>query len=599
MYIRKSKTRVFNGKTYYSHRLVESIRQADGKVKQQTYLNLGSSYDVVAEADWPLLAERVGNILNGTEGLLPLAEELESEAQRLAHLVIKKHGEAEAITDKANPVYERIDIANIENAEVKSVGAEALSYETAKILKLRESLLEIGFNKKQCDLALASIIGRLLSPGSEVSTCSYLRNNSALDEVMGVDFSSLHKNQLYEISDLLFKHKEAIEEKLYQREKDLFKFDEVVTLYDLTNTYFEGESRGNDHAAFGRSKEKRSDCVLVTLALVLDGSGFPKKSHIFKGNVAEGQTLEQMVSLSSKEAIIVMDAGIATEDNITWLQDNGYKYLVASRKRNQDIPKDITGVKVKEDKENSVTAYIVDRTETEREMYCHSEARQRRCDAIKSKLRDRFTQALEAMSAGLSKKGCTKKYDKILERLGRLKEKNKLVAHLYKIEVTSDEAKSVASAITWEYLPDKQSKESGVYCIRTNQVLLSHDEIWSVYRMLNDIESAFRTLKTELGLRPIYHQKTERISGHIFISLLAYHILHSIRYQLKTQNIHDSWGTIIAKLGNHFRITTSMQKEDGKIIHIRKSMRPNPEQQRIYQVCNINPIPLQTVISTY
>ena len=117
--------------------------------------------------------------------------------------------------------------------------------------------------------------------------------------------------------------------------------------------------------------------------------------------------------------------------------------------------------------------------------------------------------------------------------------------------------------------------------------------------MLNDVELAFRTLKTDLGMRPVYHQKTDRVSGHIFISLLAYHLLHTIRYQLKNHEINDSWATIISKLENHYRITTSAQCKEGKIIHIRKSMRPNPEQLKIYQACELSVIPLKTIVTEY
>ena len=173
------------------------------------------------------------------------------------------------------------------------------------------------------------------------------------------------------ISDILLKHKNVIEDKLYNQEKNLFALKEIVTLYDLTNTYFEGESRANENAAFGRSKEKRTDCPLVTLALVLDGSGFPKKTHIFKGNISEATTLESMLNtLGSKEAIVVMDAGIATEDNIEWLNDNNYKYLVISRKRKQELP-DIEGVIVKNEPNNKVTTFLL-KNEKESELYCHS-----------------------------------------------------------------------------------------------------------------------------------------------------------------------------------------------------------------------------------
>lgn len=600
MYIRKTKTSSNKDKNYYSFRLVESIRTPTGKVSQKTLLNLGNKYSVTAEHEWPLLTDLIASKLAGITPLFRLSDAIENEAQRLINLIIGKHGNEIGSSKTCNKHYEAVDINGLDNTNVKSIGAETLAYEAAKKLNFPSILLECGLNQKQLNIALGSVIGRLLSPGSEVKTADYLRNKSALDEVLGTDFSSLHRNKLYELSDLLLKHKNQIESKLFDHEKSCFNFQEIVTLFDLTNTYFEGQSKQNENAALGRSKEKRSDCMLVSLALVLDGSGFPKRSHVYKGNVSEPGTLQERLKLESKDAIIVMDAGIATEDNIKWLTEHDYKYLVVSRKRNQEIPESIEGVVVKEDSQNKVTSYLMNNEATkETELYCHSKAMEEKGQALKSKFQKRFVDELQKLSNGLTKKGCTKKYDKIHEKIGRLKEKYSKVAYAYDIEVVADQTKKQVLEIKWQHHGKAEGKSSGIYCIRTNQTKLDHHEIWQIYRMLNEVESAFRTLKTDLGMRPVYHQQTDRITGHIFISLLAYHLLHSIRYQLKNHDINDSWATIMSKLENHYRMTTSLQRKDGKTLHVRKTMRANPRQLKIYQACQISSIPLKTIIKEY
>lgn len=598
MFIIKTQSSSKGATKYYTHRLVESKRDSMGKVYKQTILNLGSNYAVVEELDWSILTDRIQNILIGQESLLSVEEHIESEAQRIASIIIKRDGEAVDSNKESGSNYQHVDITTLRNSDVKTVGAEHLAFETAKKLNIPEILATCGLSKRDIDSAFATIIGRLLSPGSEVSTSQYLKNNSALDEVIGADFTQMHKERLYKISDILLKHRNVIEDKLYNQEKSLFALKEIVTLYDLTNTYFEGESRANENAAFGRSKEKRTDCPLVTLALVLDGSGFPKKTHIFKGNISEATTLESMLNtLGSKEAIVVMDAGIATEDNIEWLNDNNYKYLVISRKRKQELP-DIEGVIVKNEPNNKVTTFLL-KNEKESELYCHSESMARRTTIMSEKYIERFTKELQKLSDGLAKKGTIKKYDKINQKIGRLKEKYSKVALQFDIKVIADDKKEKAAQLTWEHQPDKQSKEPGIYCIRTNQTALNNKEIWDTYRMLNDVEAAFRTLKTDLGLRPIYHQKTDRISGHIFISVLAYHILHAIRYQLLANNITDSWQTIRSKLSTHYRVTTTLRQKDNKTLHIRKSMQANPQQKTIYQACNIASTKTSTIISSY
>ena len=598
MFIIKTQSSSKGVTKYYTHRLVESKRDSVGKVYKQTILNLGSNYAVVEELDWSILTDRIQNILIGQESLLSVEKHIESEAQRIASLIIKRDGKAIDSNKESDSNYQHVDVTTLSNSDVKTVGAEHLAFETAKKLNIPEILASCGLSKRDIDSAFASIIGRLLSPGSDVSTSQYLKNNSALDEVIGTDFTQMHKERLYKISDVLLKHKNVIEDKLYNQEKSLFALKEIVTLYDLTNTYFEGESRANDNAAFGRSKEKRTDCPLVTLALVLDGSGFPKKTHIFKGNISEATTLELMLrTLNSKEAIVVMDAGIATEDNIEWLNDNNYKYLVISRKRKQELP-DIEGVIVKNEPNNKVTTFLL-KNEKESELYCHSESMARRTTIMSEKYIERFTNELQKLSDGLAKKGTIKKYDKINQKIGRLKEKYSKVALQFDIKVIADDKKEKITQLTWEHQPDKQSKEPGIYCIRTNQTALNNKEIWDTYRMLNDVEAAFRTLKTDLGLRPIYHQKTDRISGHIFISVLAYHILHAIRYQLLANNITDSWQTIQSKLSTHYRVTTTLKQKDNKTLHIRKSMQANPQQKAIYKACNIISAKPSAIITSY
>ncbi len=599
MYIRKTKTRSINNTNHFTYRLVESRRDPAGKVKQRTLLNLGAHYGIVEESDLPLLSQRIENIITGQQSLLPLTDNLETEAQRIASLVIKKHAKPLIYEDKKDQAqYREVDIGTIENSDIKTVGSEHLAYETAKKINLIGILSECGLTAKEINSSMATIIGRLIAPGSEVSTVNYLRNNSALDEILATDFSNLHKNKLYKISDVLIKHQNEIEQKLYSKEKELFALSEIVTLYDLTNTYFEGESNGNDYGAYGHSKEKRKDCKLVTLALVLDASGFPKKSHIFKGNIAEAGTLQSMLEkISNKKAVVVMDAGIATEANITWLNDNDYKYLVISRKRTQSLP-DIEGVVVKDDPENKITTFLL-KNDQEAELYCHSQGVEKRSGKILEKYVNRFEEELQKIANGLQKKTGTKKYDTILQRIGRIKEKYGMVARQFDIKITADDTKEKVTAISWKNTPEKQHKSPGIYCIRTNQIELNNRQIWDTYRMLNDIEEAFRTLKTDLGLRPIFHQTTDRISGHIFISVLAYHILHSVRYQLKLSNINDSWQTIMFKLSTHYRMTTSLQQKNAKPIHIRKSTRANPEQLKIYRACNIPSNILQTTITTY
>lgn len=379
MYIRKSQQKhAKTGAVYSTYRLVESYRNAEGHVRQQTLLNLGSHF-AFPQTQWKELADRVEEIQRGQGRLFALDHALEKEAERIAKLLTKQWSNKDTRAKESNkeaPDYQSVDVNSLTHTDLRKIGAEHVAYAMAKQIKLDAILSSLRFTKRQKETAIASIISRLVYPGSELSTHRYLTQNSALDELMDTDFTDIGLENLYNISDQLLDNKESIEQCLYQTEKETFKFEEIITLYDLTNTYFEGRCVQNPKAQYGRSKEKRSDCGLVTLAMVLDSSGFPKKSKIYPGNVSEQATLKDMLEAlqGDKQSIIVMDAGIATEKNIEWLQQEGYRYIVVSRKRHLQMPDIETPVILKEEKNNRVEAVLVNnKTTNELELYCHSQ----------------------------------------------------------------------------------------------------------------------------------------------------------------------------------------------------------------------------------
>jgi transposase len=588
-----------NGKTYNNYRLVESYRNQSGKVRQSSILTLGADFSV-DKSKWRLLADRIEEICSGQGSLIPLEAELEKKAEAIAKLVTQKSGAIKPvnINQATAKDFQSVDLDSLEHQDIRQIGAEYLGASAAKQLNLKEILLSNGFNEKQANIALGSIIAKLIHPGSELSTHRHLTSSSALDEVLDTDFTKLPLKSLYKISDQLLKHKEEIEEALYKKEKDLFNLKETITLYDITNSYFEGRSTANPKARLGRSKEKRSDCPLVSLGMVLDSSGFPKTSKILPGNVSEPKTLSEiLLKLKAKPGVtIVMDAGFATEENITWLKENNYEYIVVSRKRSP-MPDNIDSILVKDDPGNRVEASLVKNEETdELELYCHSQAKEAKSEIMESKFTKRFEDELQKLINGLTKARATKDYEKILTRIGRIKEKYSRVSKFYdvsvKFEEDSKKKKQVVTNITWKKIKD--TNKLGIYCLRTNKTNLGAKEFWKTYTMLTELESAFRHLKSELGLRPIYHQKEDRVDGHIFITILAYHLLHTIRYQLKQKGINQSWKIIREIMSTQCRVTSTLELEDSRIVNIRKTSKANAEQMVIYNALDINSIPGET-----
>jgi transposase len=600
MYIRRTSIKSRRaGEPYYTYRLVESVR-SDGRVRQRTLLNLGRHFDV-PRAQWAALSQRIEQLVGRQSEWLPLGLEAQWEetAQRCAAQVIRAKARLDEGRSAEAADYQAVDVDSLDLVRPRSVAIEHVALEALRQVGLDTKLEALGFNGRQQAVAIGTLVGRITAPGSELATYHWLQHHSGLGELIDYDFARMHLMQLYRISDQLLKHKEALEEFLYTRERTLFDFEEVITLYDLTNTYFEGTGQGNANAALGKSKEKRSDCPLVTLALVLDGSGFPKRSEVFAGNASEPQTLAQMVGKlakdeASSQPTVVLDAGLATEENIAWLVEHHYRYLVVSRKRHREFNPD-EAVLVKADGDLRVQAQRMINADTgEVELYCHSSQREKKEQGIAELFAKRFEDALEKLAGGLHKKGTVKRYDKVLERLGRLKQKYSRAAQYYEVTVEQDPVSGKATALRWRRHKPIDDTLPGVYCLRTNQDQWDEATLWRTYTMLTDLEAVFRCLKSELGLRPVYHHNTDRVSGHLFISVLAYHLVHTIRFQLKACNIHLGWEGLRRELAGQDRVTVELKRADGKTLHIRKSTRPEPRQQVIYDALGISDRPGKT-----
>jgi transposase len=304
------------------------------------------------------------------------------------------------------------------------------------------------------------------------------------------------------------------------------------------------------------------------------------------GKLASGHT--------ERAPTVVLDAGIASEENIAWLVQNGYRYLVVSRKRHREFDPDQASV-IKEEGDLTIRAQRVVNADTgEVELYCHSSQREKKEQGIAELFAKRFEAALAKLAEGLHKKGTVKRYEKVLERLGRLREKYARAAQYYEVTVAQDPATGKATAIAWKRTKPIAETLPGVYCLRTNEADWDEATLWRTYTMLTDLEAVFRSLKSEVGLRPVFHHKTERVSGHLFISVLAYHLVHTIRFQLNAAGIHLSWQGIRRALAGQDRVTVTLTRADGKTIHIRKATRAEPRQQVIYDALGISDKPGRT-----
>jgi transposase len=609
MYIRRTQTRSnATGEHYFTYRLVRSERIA-GKVKQVTLLNLGRHFSV-DQSLWPALCVRIEELMAGQDSLVgvDLPKSAALEAERIAEQLQLHRAPtppASAIQAKSAPKPEpetapetdvqAVDVNSLELVRPRSVGVEHIGLWAMRQVSFVDLLIASGLSGPLRAAILGVIIGRMAAPGSELAAHRWLGQLSALGELLDIDFGRMPLITLYRASDAVMKHRDVIERTLFNRVHDLFGLETTVTLYDLTNTYFEGTAAANPKAQNGRSKEKRSDCPLVTLGLVLDGSGFVRRSETFEGCAAEAKTLEHMLKDlgAPAGALVVMDAGIATEANLNWLREHGYRYLVVSRERARQFEAE-TAIPIETAAGNTVHIQRVDDLDNkEVRLYCHSEQREQKEQGINQRFCERFEAGLHKVADGLSKPRAEKRLNKLHERISRLKEKSRGVGQHYNIELLPDDSGEKAVGLRWTQQPRPGTRltHPGVYCLRSNETGWDSEQLWRTYIMLTDLEAVFRSFKSELGLRPVYHHKEIRVDGHLFITVLAYQFVQIIRRQLQEHGIQGRWSSLRDILSGQRRVTASFQRAEGGALHIRKATRPEPELAAIYQALNLNPLP--------
>ena len=597
MYIRRTQTRnSATGEAYYTQRLVQSVR-VGSQVRQTTLLNLGRHF-ALAQEEWPALCARLEELRSGQGALLGRVGSMrvEREAQRLfARWLARQPVVATTASAARTPDVQAIDVDSLALSRPRTVGVEAVGLWAMAEVDLVGLLQALGLTGPQRALSVGAIIGRMAAPGSERATHRWLGERSGLGELLDLDFEALPLVPFCRAADGLMRHRAAIEQRLFARVSERFALEWTVTLYDLSNPCFEGEAAGNPKAQRGHSKEKRRDCPLVTLGLVLDGSGLVRRSQTFDGNGVEGTTLEDLLHRlgAPRGALVVMDAGMATEENIVWLRTQGYRYLVVSRERQRQFEAREAITLETAHGEPVAIQRVADADGQEARLYCSSERRARQEEGIAQRFTQRFETALQKRHEGLARPRTTKTRDQVWERIGRLKAQSHGVGQHYAIAIVPDATGQLAQAIRWERQPVAGTllTHPGVYCLRTHERSWDAEQLWRTYVTLTDLEAVFRSLKSELGLRPVYHRTEGRVDGHRFITVLAYPLVQLIRRRLRQQGISDRWLTLRDILAGQCRVTATFRRADGRTLHVRKATRAEPTQLAIIQALGSDPSP--------
>ena len=604
MYIRKS-TREYKDKTYTNYVLVESVHTPKGP-RQRTICSLGSLEPAPVE-EWLALAHRLESALRGQLPLQPSDAKFEALLKTTRRGSRRQRGSVPAAG-----VLVKVDTDRVEIEEARSAGAAHVGHQMWERLGLDEILGQAGLSGQACTLSEVMTLNRLIAPSSELAMADWVRR-TAMGDILGADFSELNEDKLYRNLDALHPNRELIERELAQRERTLFNLDETFYLYDLTSTYFEGQAKRNPQAKRGYSRDKRPDCKQVVVGLVLDRNGFPKAHEIFDGNVQDRATVGQMLDVLEKRAgkkpasTVIVDRGMAYKENLDEIRGRDYHYIVAGRQpeRNEwleEMEKDEGWEEVIRIPSPRNPFQKKTKVEIKRErkgdeviILCRSEGRQEKDRAIREKQEGRLLTDLERLKQRVEQ-GRLKRTDKIHQAIGRLRERYPRVARYYAIE---HDVKG--KTLSWREDSVKKAvamKLDGSYVLKTDRQDLTAEEIWRTYILLTRVEDAFRDMKTPLMERPIFHHLKHRTQTHIFLCVLAYHLLAVIEQYFLDHGIHTSWGTLRDELSTHQVVTVALPTESGGVLRIRKGTTPEATHRQIYERLRV-PMEVMVPVKTW
>jgi transposase len=605
VYIRKT-TKTHKGKTYNNYLLVESISTPKGP-RQKILCSLGSLAPAPRE-HWLDLAHRVQASLAGQLSLSP--------AEAVLPTLVKKGRRGpkprRASSQTSAPAAVAVDSEGVNVEEAREAGAVHVAHQMWEQLGLNEILGSAGLSPRACRLSEAMTLNRLIAPLSEHAMPDWIRS-TALADILGTDFSGLHDEALYRNLDRLHPHREWIERELAEREQSLFSLEETLYLYDLTSSYFEGQAESNPQAKRGYSRDQRPDCKQVLVGLVLDGEGFPKAHEVFEGNRQDRSTVEEMLESLEKRtgqkpgSTVVVDRGMAYDENLQQIRARGHHYIVAARQpernswleefENDDEWEEVIRQPSPRNPGQKKSQVRIKRRQKGNEVYilCVSDGREQKDRAIREKQQQRLERDLEALKTRVET-GHLKKAEKIHETIGRLKERYPRVARYYRIEYDAER-----KSLSWQEEIAKKAiaeKLDGGYVLRTDRQDMTADEIWRTYMLLTRVEAAFRAMKSPLMERPIFHHLQDRTQTHIFLCVLAYHLLASIEKRFLDRDIHTSWSTLRQQLSTHQVVTVVLPTVDGKILKIRKATTPEPVHREIYATLGI-PLEVMKPVKTW
>lgn len=575
MYIRQQfKTVAGKRRAYWA--LVESVRTERGP-RQKVVSWLGALDE----------AGRLGVLQAAQNQQATVKPQLEFQQQSLFEY------EDEAV----EPRWVRVNAKAVRVENNRQFGGPWLALQLIEQLKLDEFLNKhLPKGKEHIQWSLTSmilVIARLLDPSSELYISEQWYPKTALPDLLGVPVDRVDDNRLYRALDELLPHKEALEIHLKNRMGELFDIEYDLLLYDVTSTFFEGQCMNNPLAQRGYSRDQRSDCKQVCIALVVTRCGMPLGYEVFAGNTADVTTVKDIVQMMEKrygksDRIWVMDRGMTSEDNLEFLRQENRRYIIGTNKAllkkfEQDLLKadwntirdgiEVKLCKMPKDEDSDSTDEV-----TETFILCRSRDRKEKDKAIVQRAADKIAERLTSMKTRCEKQN----RDQLIvsREIGRLLGQNTRASHLFDVKVLTKDKKF--ALIEWQRIKpatDWHELSDGCYLLRTNVTDWSDEELWKAYIQLTEAENAFRIQKSDLSIRPVWHHKEERVRAHIFVCFLSYVLWKTLGQLCKKAGLGDEPRRVISELSEIRLVDVVLPTDSGHEIRTSCVTRPSEHQK--------------------
>jgi transposase len=556
MYLRHTTIRK-NGKTHRYWRLVRSVR-VGRKVRQETVAQLGELDD-----EGRIAARHVAESLIGVERQPGLFDD----------------------DLPAEPIH--VNVRGLQLERNRRFGDVWLALKLWQALGLGVWLAEQmppGREDIPWDvMAAVLVIARLCEPSSELHIAEDWFRRTALDDLLGLPVEKVNDDRLYRALDWLLQHKDALENFLQQRLGTLFKLEYDLLLYDVTSTYFEGQAATNTLAARGHSRDHRPDCKQVCIGLVVTREGYPLGYEIFPGNKHDSKTLQEIVArmeerYGSAGRIWAVDRGMVSDANLTWLKERGSRYIVGTPKSQlQQFAGRLVSGEWSQVRDGLEVQTVPGESGAETFILCRSADRAAKEHAMRERFEQRIEAGLKAIAAACEKRRSD--VGVIERRVGRLLGKNSRAAGLYDVRVTRGEKDR--AQFSWSKRADRAAaaqQREGCYVLRSNVSDWTAEELWTAYMQLTEAEAAFRIQKDHLKLRPVWHQKTERVQAHILVCFLAYVLRKTLEGWSKRAGLGSSVTTILEEFARIDSTDVTLPTTDGRTLRLRCVVRPDQAQ---------------------